>query len=53
MGVIGNEGYKDITVKVYGKREDFIKRTDELSDLKAQDIKADRSVLDTLLSVVL
>ena len=53
IGVIGNEGYKDITVKVYGKREDFIKRTDELSDLKAQDIKADRSVLDTLLSVVL
>ncbi len=52
-GVINNEGYKDIIVKVYDNREDFIKRADELSGLKGSEPKADRAVLDSLLSVVL
>ena len=53
QGILKNEGYKDITVKIYDNREDFNKRAGELASIKQADERADKAILETLLSVVL
>lgn len=53
LGVLKNDGYKDVTVKVFDDREDFIKRIRELSGMKESDRRADEAILNTLLSVSL
>ena len=53
QGILKNEGYKDITVRIYDDREDFRKRLSELTSLKQTDERVDMGILNTLLSVVL
>ncbi len=52
-GVLKNDGYKDVTVKVFDDRDEFRKRLAGLSELKESDSRADKAVLNTLLSVAL